>query len=139
MVAWLIAKHRLWERPSDKAARRLVALYNVVTAVTLAAGVLSLYAGVLVLSLLGEALLVRSSIFQESLGHPAGWTDYATIAWLAASMATVGGAIGSGLDSNEMARDAAYGYRQRQRRRDLEEERESTGDQDEAGARTQQD
>ncbi len=138
MVAWLIAKHRLWERPSDKAARRLVALYNVVTAVTLAAGVLCLYAGVLVLSLLGEALLIRSSILRESLGHAVRWTDYATIAWLAASMATVGGAIGSGLDSDEMAREAAYGYRQRQRRRDLEEESGSTGDHDEAGARRKQ-
>jgi hypothetical protein len=38
-----------------------------------------------------------------------------------------------------MAREAAYGYRQRQRRRDLEEGSESTGDQEEAGARTQQD
>ncbi len=138
MVAWLIAKHRLWERPSDKAARRLVALYNVVTAVTLAAGVLCLYAGVLVLSLLGEALLIRASVFQETLGHAVMWTDYATLAWFAASMATVGGAIGSGLDSDEMAREAAYGYRQRQRRRNLEDESGSTGDHDEAGARKQQ-
>jgi hypothetical protein len=137
MVAWLVAKHRLWERPSDRGARRLAALYNVVTAVSLAAGVLCLYAGVVVLSLLGEALLLRSSIVQESLGHPVGWTDYATIAWLAASMATVGGAIGSGLDSDEMAREAAYGYRQR-RRRDLEDERRGAGDHDEADARRQQ-
>ncbi|HEX3621514.1 MAG TPA: hypothetical protein VHT97_04280 [Acidimicrobiales bacterium] len=138
MVAWLIAKHRLWERPSDRGARRLAALYNVVTAVSLAAGVLCLYAGVLVLSFLGEVLLVRSSIFQESLGHAVGWKDYAAIAWLAASMATVGGAIGSGLDSDEIAREAAYGYRQRQRSRDLREESRCTGDDEEVGARGEQ-
>jgi hypothetical protein len=138
MVAWLIAKHRLWERPSDKAARRLATLYNMVTAISLAGGVLCLYAGVLVLSLVGEALLIRASVFQETLGHAVRWTDYVTLAWFAASMATVGGAIGSGLDSDEMAREAAYGYRQRQRRRDLDEDREGAGDKDEADARRQQ-
>jgi hypothetical protein len=81
---------------------------------------------VFVLSLLSEVLLIRPVIFQENLGHAVGWTDYATIAWLAASMATVGGAIGSGLDSDEMACEAAYGYRQRQRRSGPEDESGST-------------
>jgi hypothetical protein len=68
-----------------------------------------------VLSLLAEAIILESSLVQEALGHPVDWGDYATIAWLGASMATVGGAVGSGLESDEAAHDAAYGYRQKER------------------------
>lgn len=56
-------------------------------------------------------------MLEEALGHAVTWADYATIAWLATSLATVGGAIGSGLESDEEVREAAYGYRHRERRR----------------------
>lgn len=60
-------------------------------------------------------MLVRGGILGEALRQPVRWTEYATIAWLASSMATVGGAIGSGLDSDDAARHAAFGSRQRGR------------------------
>lgn len=119
MVTWLLVKHRLWERPADPAGRKMATLYNLTTVITLTTGVVILYLGLFTLSLVGEAMLVRGDVLGEALRHPARWTDYATIAWLASSMATVGGAIGSGLDSDEAARHAAFGSRQRERNADL--------------------
>lgn len=132
MVTWLLVKHRLWERPADPAGRRMATLYNLTTVITLTAGVAVLYLGLFALSLLGEVLLLRGGFLGEGLRHPAGWTDYATIAWLASSMATVGGAIGSGLDSDEAARHAAFGSRQRERNAD---QREESGDDENRGDR----
>ncbi len=59
---------------------------------------------------------VRSS-WLKSLRHPVGLGDYATLAWMASSIAIVGGALGSGFDDEQAVGDAAYGYRQRERRR----------------------
>jgi len=125
MVTWLLVKHRLWERSTDPAGRKMARLYNLTTVITLTMGVVLLYLGLFTLSLVGEVMLVRGGILGEALRHPVRWTDYATIAWLASSMATVGGAIGSGLDSDEAARHAAFGSRQRERNAD---QREESGD-----------
>jgi hypothetical protein len=45
-----------------------------------------------------------------AIGHPVGLRDYLTLAWIISSMATVGGAIRSGLEDEEDVRAAAYGY-----------------------------
>jgi hypothetical protein len=43
------------------------------------------------------------------LGDPHG-ACVLTLAWIISSLATVGGAIGSGLEDEETVRAAAYGY-----------------------------
>jgi hypothetical protein len=117
MIVWLIVDHRLWERPSGQTARQLAVLYNTATALTLTLGVLSLYVGLFALTLLAGAFLLPGRTLEGVLGHAVTWADYANIAWFATSLATVGGAIGSGLESDEEVREAAYGYRQGERRR----------------------
>ena len=41
-------------------------------------------------------------------GHPVNALDYAKISWLTASLATVGGALGAGLEDEDVVRAAAY-------------------------------
>ena len=66
-----------------------------------------------VLVLAAMALVVPDRFMASNLGHPAGVGDYAAAAWFAASMATVVGAIGSGLESDEEVRDTISRYRVR--------------------------
>jgi hypothetical protein len=65
---------------------------------------------------------VPGNYFQTTLRHPIGPGDYLTLAWMATSLATVAGALGAGLEHEEVVREAAYGYRQRRRQEAKESE-----------------
>ena len=58
---------------------------------------------------------VPGAYFQSTLKHSVGLGDYVTLAWMAASLATVAGALGASLEHEVKVREAAYGYRQRRR------------------------
>jgi hypothetical protein len=61
-------------------------------------------------ALLAAALLIEISVLEQNLQRPVDAVDYLRLAWLISSMATVGGAIGSGLEDEETVRAAAYGH-----------------------------
>ncbi|MET0419946.1 MAG: FtsX-like permease family protein, partial [Actinoplanes sp.] len=61
-------------------------------------------------TVLAAALLIDTSLLEQTLQRPVHPTDYLTLGWIISSMATVGGAIGSGLEDEETVRAAAYGY-----------------------------
>jgi hypothetical protein len=115
MVAWLIFDHRLWERPHSRAERQRSVLYNTATLVTLGIGVMVLYVALFCLLLGAAGLSLAAGLFARTVGHPAGVMDYLKLAWLLASIAAVGGALGSGLEDDRAIKAAAYGVRQRQR------------------------
>src|SRR5919206_1766834 len=110
LVAWLIVAHDLWEKPDRETPAELARLFNLGTILTLtlatAVSYLVLFAG----TALAAALLIDTSVLKQTLQRPVDFTDYLTLAWIISSLATVGGAIGSGLEDEETVRAAAYGY-----------------------------
>ena len=115
MVAWIIIAHHLWERPEDPDQQKWAALYNGVTVLTVTSAVVCAYAILFALILLAAWVFVPGSYFQSILKHPVGFGEYLTLSWLAASLATVAGALGASLEDEETVRKASYGYRQRRR------------------------
>ena len=112
-VVALIAAHDLWERPRDPRVREQTMLFNIATLATLTLGMLALYAVALAVILAVAVVLVDPSLFARSIGHPVNGWDYVRLAWLASSLATVGGALGSALESDDAVREATYGISQR--------------------------
>src|ERR1700677_2953319 len=100
----------LWERTPHPAAREQVALFNIVTAATVGLGVAALYLALFIAMLAAALLLVPGTLFGVVIGHPAGVADQVSLAWLATSIATLGGALGAALESGESVREAAYTY-----------------------------
>jgi hypothetical protein len=98
----------LWERTSDPRVRGQVVLFNLATATTVMLGIVSLYAVLFVLILAGAGLVTAPQTFAQSVGHDVGFADYATLAWFVASLSTIGGALGSALESDDAVRAAAY-------------------------------
>jgi hypothetical protein len=109
--ATLILGAGLWERAGRPGMRQQVVLFNLATAATVVVGVLVLYAVLFLLALLAALLIVVPDLLAEALGHPVGLADYVEVAWLSSSLATVGGALGAGLETDETVRRAAYTYR----------------------------
>jgi hypothetical protein len=108
-AAALVFGANLWERASKPAAREQVVLFNVVTLLTVIIGVLVLYAALLAATSIGAFLLPRG-LFATALEHRAYGSDHFELAWLSASLATVGGALGAALESDTAVREAAYTY-----------------------------
>jgi hypothetical protein len=111
IVISLITAHDLWERTTGGRAGEQAVLFNLATSLTVAFGVVTLYAALFVLTLAGEGLVLDSGLLERALGHGVGFGDYAHLAWFVSSLATVGGALGASLESDVAVREAAYGYR----------------------------
>jgi hypothetical protein len=120
LVAWLIVDHGLWESSSGDAAqdREQSILYNASTVITLALGVFCMYVALYAINLSAVAFVIDLKLMGEVLGHPAGASELATLAWMVTSAAVVGGALGSSLESDEAVIAAAYGKRERERRKE---------------------
>jgi hypothetical protein len=115
MIAWLVLDHKLWERPHSAGERDRAVLYNAATVITLTIGVAILHVG-LFISLLATAWwTLPPQMVAQNIGHPVGLSTLLMMAWLVAAVATLGGALGSGLEDDKAVKAAAYGVRQRQR------------------------
>ena len=117
-VLSLIAAHGLWERRGASKAEDQVLLFNAATAATVLLGVLSLYLALFLFSLGGAGLLITPDLLSKELSSDVSLADYLRLAWLATSLAMIGGALGAGLETNEAVREAAYAYRPEEQRAD---------------------
>jgi hypothetical protein len=107
-TATLIIGAGLWERTAARGVREQVMLFNIATVVTVIIGVTVLYAALFVLALIGAVWFVLPRVFSNALGHPVSFGDYVELAWLSCSLATVGGALGAALETQDAVREAAY-------------------------------
>ena len=101
MVVWIIVAHHLWERPRDREKRKWTVLYNGVTVLTISVAVLLAYAVLFALIFVAAWVFVLGAYFQTILKHTVGFSEYLTLSWLAASLATVAGALGSSLEDED--------------------------------------
>jgi hypothetical protein len=126
VVAWLTIDGELWDRPDNNSpeARERSRLYNTSTLLTLAAGVIICYLALYVVNLLWALFILDPAVMGGDLPASVGYGDLFVLAWFVASAATVGGGLGSGLESDEAIRAAAYSKREEERRSQLARERD---------------
>ncbi|MEV7245032.1 hypothetical protein AB0N92_27855 [Streptomyces sp. NPDC093248] len=124
MTGWLIVDANLWHRADEVSpeARKRATLYNASTAVTVGIGVIVCYAGLVVINLVWALFILNDRLFASTTRTPLHVTEYWTLSWFVASVATVGGALGSGLESDEAIRAAAYSKREQERRSALQDD-----------------
>ena len=125
VVGWLVIDGELWDHPADDSAeaRERSRLYNTSTLITLTAGVVICYLALYVLNLLWALFVLDPTVMGSYLRMSLGYSDLFVLTWFVASAATVGGALGSGLESDEAIRAAAYSKREEERRCRLAGER----------------
>jgi hypothetical protein len=127
VVAWLVIDGQLWDRPDQDSAeaRERSRLYNTSTLVSLTAGVLICYLALYVVNLGWALFVLDPAVVSGYLPASLGFGDLLVLTWFVASAATVGGGLGSGLESDEAIRAAAYSKREEERRNQLARERSS--------------
>ncbi|MBP2366772.1 hypothetical protein [Pseudonocardia parietis] len=136
MVGWLIVYHHLWEDTTGRPAqeREQALLFNASTVLTLVIGVGCMYVALYAINLLAAVVVLTPEVFGQYVGPNLGVGAYAIVILLVTAAATVAGAVGSGFESEDSIREAAYSYRERERRQVLRdtqrgrEEAESGGD-----------
>ncbi|KGX88742.1 hypothetical protein N781_09495 [Pontibacillus halophilus JSM 076056 = DSM 19796] len=133
MIVWIIFAHNLWEKPSHRSKYNLRRLYNFATVVTLSIAVILYYLMLFILFFVAVRIFVPAELFgmEAGLESSAQMMDYLHLAWLATSVATLAGALGAGLENDELVRNITYGYRQKRRYQEIEQE--STKDHDTKG------
>jgi uncharacterized membrane protein len=129
MVVWLIIYHSLWEKTTgtSEVEREQAVLFNASTVLTLAIGVGCMYVALYVVNLLAALIVLTPKVFGQYVGPDPGFGAYAIVILLVTAAATVAGAVGSGFESEESIREAAYSFRERERREALRETRRSRG------------
>ena len=117
MTIWLIFPHGLWEHRAFRASMTDRSMYNAATVGTVLTGVLCMYAVLFAVVLASSAVVIPPDFLSEQIGRRASLGDYLALAWLAASLGIVAGAVGSSVANRDEILNATYGHRELMRRR----------------------
>ncbi|WP_282848638.1 hypothetical protein [Microbacterium oxydans] len=125
LIAWIVIDGRLWDRPDDDSpqARERSRLYNTSTILTLTIGIIICYLALYVVNLAWALFVLDTTVMSETLGRTVDVEDLFVLTWFVASAATLGGALGTGLESDDAIRAATYSKREEDRRARLADER----------------
>ncbi|WP_061017957.1 hypothetical protein ABRP18_012750 [Microbacterium sp. WHRI 7836] len=125
LIAWIVIDGRLWDRPDDDStqARERSRLYNTSTILTLTIGIIICYLALYVVNLAWALFVLDTTVMSEALGRTVDVEDLFVLTWFVASAATLGGALGTGLESDDAIRAATYSKREEDRRARLADER----------------
>ncbi|HRO28866.1 hypothetical protein [Citricoccus sp.] len=104
----LVVGANLWERPRRRAEREQVAVFNIATVSSVLIGVVVLHVGLFAAALAGALLLVDPDVFAEVTGDPAHFPQYLKLAWFVGGLATIGSALGAGLEEDDDVRAAIF-------------------------------
>lgn len=126
LTLWLINGHNLWETDSISGDKKYRILYNTTTVITLLLAISFFHIILILLYLLTAFILIEPQFYAEQLEITASpnFFNYLQTAWMTASVGTITGAVGVGLEDEENVRQSTYGYRQRERYKILEQEKE---------------
>ena len=138
LTFWLIYKNGLWnggysrkaepsvlsvgadatstQASSDSVEWWRARMDNLATIGTVLISATGVYALIYLTMLLVSAAVVPVPFFQNKVNSTITPLDYLTLAWFAASLGTLGGALGSSFDTDESVREATYNRRELQRR-----------------------
>ncbi|CAM4333662.1 hypothetical protein [Lacicoccus alkaliphilus] len=116
MTIWVIISYDLWERVGKQRNRRVLILYNGATVMTLFISVLFYFVILYMMFFTGALVLLPPGYVVNHIApDEVTFMFYVEVAWFAASLSTVVGAIGAGVQDKSLIKNSTYGYRQRYR------------------------
>jgi len=104
----LVVGSDLWERPRRHAEREQAVVFNIATLVSVLIGVTVLYIALFLAALAGAVLLVDADVFGQITGDPAHPVHFLKLAWFVGGLATIGSALGAGLEDDDDVRAALF-------------------------------
>lgn len=136
MVGWIIAAHKLWEKPIEDRSAYMRQLYNATTVMTLFVSVCLYYMLLFLIFSLAVIAIIPMGMLKSQLTGDVSYINYFYIAWTATSISTIIGALGSVLEKEEVVLSSTYGYRQRQRYEQIKKLEEEEQGQEQSGQET---
>ncbi|MDG0844267.1 5,10-methylene-tetrahydrofolate dehydrogenase [Staphylococcus equorum] len=124
MMFWIIVAHHLWESKKESRNKSVTMLYNLTTVLTLTISLIIYYIILFFLFLIATLVVLPSGYLGQTLqmGGSATLSTYINLAWFATSISTVAGAIGAGLNNEELILESTYGFRQKERYKKMEDQ-----------------